>query len=103
MEFSDIEKRCYQHMKNLCIENPDPSHDILHVNRVVAVARKLAQKENAELEVVTISFYSQISFNENFKISVFFLQFISGEVRHDSISRWYRSTSALFESIATAV
>lgn len=54
---STLEQKCYKHMESLCIENPDPSHDILHVDRVVAMAKKLAEKEGADLEVVTISAY----------------------------------------------
>ena len=40
------------HMAQVCDENPDPSHDIFHVERVVALAKKLALLEGAELKVV---------------------------------------------------
>src|ERR1017187_3954154 len=45
------------YMSNLCDENPDPSHDILHVKRVVAIAKKLSLEENANLEVVVPAAY----------------------------------------------
>jgi uncharacterized protein len=45
------------YMSNLCRENPDPSHDILHVQRVVGLAKKLARQENARLEVVVPAAY----------------------------------------------
>ncbi len=44
-------------MKQVCTENPDPSHDILHVERVVSVAKKLAREEGAKLEVVIPAAY----------------------------------------------
>jgi uncharacterized protein len=53
----DLETLCDQFMVNLCNENPDPSHDILHVRRVVKNAKDLAQKENANLQVVIPAAY----------------------------------------------
>ena len=44
-------------MAQVCSEHPDPSHDLLHIERVVAVARKLAIEEGAQLEVVIPAAY----------------------------------------------
>jgi uncharacterized protein len=52
-----LEALCDQFMVNLCNENPDPSHDILHVRRVVKNAKLLAIKENADLQVVIPAAY----------------------------------------------
>lgn len=46
-----------QHMIGVCAEHPDPSHDILHVQRVVGLAKKLAAKEGADLSVVIPASY----------------------------------------------
>lgn len=46
-----------QHMRQVCDENPDPSHDILHVKRVVQLAKKLAVAEKALLQVVIPAAY----------------------------------------------
>ncbi len=45
------------YMIQVCKENPDPSHDILHVKRVIALAKTLALKENAALEIVIPAAY----------------------------------------------
>lgn len=44
-------------MIQLCEEHPDPSHDMLHVRRVVSLAKKLAGIEGAELSVVVPAAY----------------------------------------------
>lgn len=41
----------------VCQENPDPSHDILHVKRVVSIAKLLAQQENANLQIIIPAAY----------------------------------------------
>jgi len=46
-----------QYMRRICDENPDPSHDILHVQRVVGLAKKLATAEKADLNIVTPAAY----------------------------------------------
>lgn len=46
-----------KYMQKVCDDNPDPSHDIFHVQRVVALAKKLAQEENANLEIVVPAAY----------------------------------------------
>lgn len=45
------------YMSQVCDQNPDPSHDIHHVRRVVQLAEKLARKEGAKLEVVVPAAY----------------------------------------------
>ncbi len=52
-----IEIKCHEYMDELCRQNPDPSHDILHVNRVVQLAKKLAASESADLNVVIPAAY----------------------------------------------
>lgn len=52
-----FEKLFDEYMARVCDENPDPSHDILHVRRVVKLAKQLAQKENANLDVVIPAAY----------------------------------------------
>ncbi len=54
---SSFERFFEEYMVGVCAENPDPSHDILHVYRVVALAKKLARLENAELRVVVPAAY----------------------------------------------
>lgn len=39
-------------MVEQCAKHPDPSHDILHVDRVVRLAEKIGKDENADLEVI---------------------------------------------------
>jgi uncharacterized protein len=55
--YSDFEA----HFINLCAEvgeeNPDPSHDIFHVLRVVESARVIATAENADLNIVIPAAY----------------------------------------------
>ena len=51
-DMSRIENLCLGYMKKVCEENPDPSHDILHVQRVTEMARNLAHNEKADLNVV---------------------------------------------------
>lgn len=53
----NFETLFYNYMKQICDENPDPSHDIYHVERVVSLAKKLAQEENAKLEVIVPAAY----------------------------------------------
>lgn len=45
------------YMKLVCDENPDPSHDILHVKRVVGLAKKLGVAEKANLNIVIPAAY----------------------------------------------
>lgn len=45
------------YMQKVCERNPDPSHDILHVKRVVGLAKKLAVLEKADLNVVIPAAY----------------------------------------------
>lgn len=44
-------------MRELCEANPDPSHDILHVKRVVGLAKKLGIDEGAKLDVIVPAAY----------------------------------------------
>lgn len=46
-----------KYMSHVCDQNPDPSHDILHVKRVVALAKKLGEVEKANLNVVVPAAY----------------------------------------------
>lgn len=46
-----------KYMTDLCVQNPDPSHDILHVRRVVKLAKQLAQQSEAKLDVVIPAAY----------------------------------------------
>jgi uncharacterized protein len=52
-----FEKLFDDYMIGVCDENPDPSHDILHVRRVVKLAKDLAKKENANLNIVIPAAY----------------------------------------------
>lgn len=52
-----IENKCYEYMAELCRQNPDPSHDILHVRRVVELAKKIGAAEGADLNVVVPASY----------------------------------------------
>ena len=45
------------YMREVCDQNPDPSHDILHVQRVVRVARILAAEEGAKLDIAVPAAY----------------------------------------------
>ena len=53
----NLEVLCRNHMIEVCNANPDPSHDILHVERVVSLAKKLAKEENANLDIVVPAAY----------------------------------------------
>lgn len=53
----NFEKLCDSYMQQLCANHPDPSHDILHVRRVVILAKKLAVKEKADLSIVIPAAY----------------------------------------------
>lgn len=57
MNLEDFEKLFDQYMCQVCEAHPDPSHDILHVRRVVESAKWLAQKEKANLAVVVPAAY----------------------------------------------
>ncbi|MFN8945974.1 MAG: HD domain-containing protein [Pseudobdellovibrionaceae bacterium] len=46
-----------RHMIRVCDENPDPSHDILHVKRVVGLAKKIGTAERANLDIVIPAAY----------------------------------------------
>src|SRR3712207_5350600 len=54
---NNIEKIFENYMSEVCKENQDPSHDLLHVKRVVQIAKKLAVQENANLEIVVPASY----------------------------------------------
>lgn len=54
---NSIETLCENYMAELCKAHPDPSHDLLHVKRVVELAKKLAQEEGANLEIVIPAAY----------------------------------------------
>ncbi len=53
----DFEVRFHNYMAGLCRESPDPAHDILHVERVVSVAKKLAKAERANFDIVVPAAY----------------------------------------------
>lgn len=57
MPTGNFESKFESHMKSICDEIPDPSHDILHVRRVVALAKKIAKAESVELKVVIPAAY----------------------------------------------
>lgn len=44
-------------MVEVCAKHPDPSHDILHVDRVVRLAEKIGIAESADLDVVLPAAY----------------------------------------------
>jgi len=54
---TELYKKADEYMQDLCKKNPDPSHDILHVRRVVSASQKIAKEEKADLEVVTLAAY----------------------------------------------
>ena len=54
---AQFEQLFTDYMLEVCAENPDPSHDILHVKRVVETAKKLALLEKADLNVVIPAAY----------------------------------------------
>ncbi len=57
MNLQNFEKLFLKYMSDVCDANPDPSHDILHVQRVVSLAKLLAKKESANLNVVVPAAY----------------------------------------------
>ena len=54
---TELYKKADSFMLKLCQEHPDPSHDILHVRRVVKTAQKICIEEKADVEVVTLAAY----------------------------------------------
>lgn len=44
-------------MEEICEAHPDASHDILHIERVVTTAKKLAEREGADLDIVVPAAY----------------------------------------------
>ena len=54
---NQFEQLFMNYMSTVCKEYPDPSHDILHVQRVVATAKKLALQENADLNIILPAAY----------------------------------------------
>ncbi len=52
-----FEQTFEDYMSEVCQKNPDPSHDILHVKRVVNIAKKLAAQEKANLKIVVPAAY----------------------------------------------
>lgn len=57
MNFEKFESQFKNFMSDVCENNPDPSHDILHVNRVVSLAKKIGQLEKANLDIVIPAAY----------------------------------------------
>lgn len=57
MIYSKFESQFIERMKRECQQWPDPSHDMLHVNRVVSLARQLAEAEGANLDIVMPAAY----------------------------------------------
>lgn len=57
IEFYSFEKVIADRMQSECEKYPDPSHDFLHVKRVVSQATKLAVAENADLNIVLPATY----------------------------------------------
>jgi uncharacterized protein len=55
--YSGFESQFITRMERECRKFPDPSHDILHVKRVVATAKQLAQVEGANLDIVVPAAY----------------------------------------------
>lgn len=55
--FSDFESQLEEKIKKVCDAHPDPSHDFLHVQRVVKWAKNIAKKEGANLDVVVPAAY----------------------------------------------
>ncbi len=53
----NFERIFEEYMSTVCDANPDPSHDILHVKRVVSIAKKIGRAENANLEIVVPAAY----------------------------------------------
>lgn len=57
MNMGKFENLFIHFMTCLCDQHPDPSHDILHVKRVVGLAKKLAALEKANLNIVVPAAY----------------------------------------------
>ena len=57
MQYSRFEDQLAKKIAEICQAHPDPSHDFLHVQRVVANAKHLAQHEGANLDVVIPAAY----------------------------------------------
>lgn len=57
MNLESFEKIFDQYLCQVCENHPDPSHDILHVRRVVESAKWLATAEGADLAVVVPAAY----------------------------------------------
>jgi len=55
--FFKFQEQIEDHVKNRCLSYEDPSHDILHIDRVVLTAQELAIKENADLNIVLPAAY----------------------------------------------
>lgn len=55
--FDSFESQISHRMKTECDKHTDPSHDFLHVQRVVKLAKQLALEENADLNVVMPAAY----------------------------------------------
>lgn len=55
--FENIESALKKLMVEICKEHPDSSHDILHIERVVKTAKKLADLEGADLNIVVPAAY----------------------------------------------
>ena len=57
MDLSAFEVQFEARMARVCDAHPDPAHDMLHVRRVVANAKRLASSEGARLDVVVPAAY----------------------------------------------
>ena len=57
MIYQNFEDQFCARMQETCNKNPDPSHDMLHVLRVVKNAKLLAEKEGADLDIVVPASY----------------------------------------------
>lgn len=57
MDIFRFEALFEERMRRVCEAHPDPSHDLLHVRRVVKTAKELARQEGAQLEVVVPAAY----------------------------------------------
>ncbi|MBK9293921.1 MAG: HD domain-containing protein [Oligoflexia bacterium] len=55
--YSDFEEKISEKIKAVCLAHPDPSHDFLHVLRVVKWAKYIAEIEGANLDVVVPAAY----------------------------------------------
>ncbi len=55
--WQNYESAMLARMTNECAKIQDPSHDILHVKRVVELAKKIAKSEGADLNIVVPASY----------------------------------------------